>query len=217
MTNQQPIKVVLVDDHSIFRDGLELMINLNPMYELAAGLANGRSLFEWLKHNTADLFVLDINLPQMSGIEIAKQLRKDLGNPKIVFLTSNTAKMFMDSALKTGAKGFLTKESSKDELFKAMEQVYYNNFYFGKSIEQSLYASYARNLDFLAERNELSEREIQVLRAFANGMSYKEVEEELSISKKTIESHRKNIFDKLGLKNQTDLVKYAIKHHIIEL
>ena len=211
------INIALVDDHSIFRDGIELMLSLNPQAELVASLPNARALFGWLKENTADLFILDINLPQMSGIEVAKQLNKDLKNPKIIFLTSNTAKMFMDSAIKTGARGFLTKESSKEELFEAIESVYHNQFYFGKSIEQSLYANYAHHLNLLDDKTELSERELQVLRAFANGLTYKEVEEELSISKKTIETHRKNIFEKLGLKNQTELVKYAIKNHIIEL
>ncbi len=211
------INIALVDDHSIFRDGLELMLSLNPSVELVASLPNARSLFDWLKENSADLFILDINLPKISGIELAKQLKKEIPHPKIIFLTSNTAKMFMDSAIKTGAKGFLTKESPKEELFQAIESVYSNHYYFGKNIEQSLYANYAHHLNLLEDKTELSERELQVLRAFANGLTYKEVEEELSISKKTIETHRKNIFEKLGLKSQTDLVKYAIKNHIIEL
>lgn len=214
---ERKLHIALVDDHAIFRDGMELMLRLNPSVELRASLPNSRSLFEWLKENSADIFILDINLPKMSGIEVAKQLCKDLLNPKIIFLTSNTAKMFMDSAVKTGARGFLTKDCTKEELFNAIDRVYSNQYYFGKNIEQSLYENYANHLNLLEDKTELSEREIQVLRAFANGLTYKEVEEELNISKKTIETHRKNIFEKLGLKNQTDLVKYAIKHHIIEL
>jgi DNA-binding NarL/FixJ family response regulator len=211
------IRLALVDDHSIFRDGIELMLKLNPSVDLVASLPNARTLFEWLKSNEADIFILDINLPKISGIELAKQLSRDLNHPKIIFLTSNTAKMFIDSAIKTGARGFLTKDCSKEELFNAIDKVFSNQYHFGQSIEQSLYENYAHHLSLLEDKTELSEREIQVMRAFANGMTYKEVEEELNISKKTIETHRKNIFDKLGLKNQTDLVKYAIKHHIIEL
>lgn len=217
MIDKKAIKVVLVDDHAIFRDGIELLIELNPLYELAASLSSARGLFEWLKSNNADVFILDINLPGTSGIEVARQLFKELGKPKILFLTSNTAKGYIENALKTGAKGFLTKESSKSELFDALDYVHRNQFYFGKNIEQSLYENYANTLHLVDDKNELTEREVEVVRAFANGLSYKEVEEELNISKKTIETHKKNIFQKLGIKNQADLIKYAIRQNIIEL
>ena len=217
MINKKTIKVVLVDDHAIFRDGIELLIELNPLYELVANLSSARGLFEWLKSNAADVFILDINLPGTSGIEVARQLFKELGKPKILFLTSNTAKSYIENALKTGAKGFLTKESSKSELFDALDHVHRNQFYFGKNIEQSLYENYANTLHLVDDKNELTEREVEVVRAFANGLSYKEVEEELNISKKTIETHKKNIFQKLGIKNQADLIKYAIRQNIIEL
>ncbi len=217
MADPQKIRIALVDDHAIFRDGVELMLRVNQSFQLVASLASARALYDWLKTNETDVFLLDINLPGVSGIELARQLVKDYKHPKIIFLTSNSAKMFMDSAIKTGARGFLTKQCSKEELYEGIESVHYGRYYFGKNIEQAVYENYASHLHLLEDRTALTDREIQVLRAFANGMSYKEVEEELNISKKTVETHRKNIFDKLGLKNQTDLVKYAIKHHIIEL
>ena len=123
----------------------------------------------------------------------------------------------MDAALKTGAKGFLTKECSKEELVVAIESVHNGQFFFGKEIEQSLYQRYVHQLSNASEESELTDREIDVLRSFANGLTYQEVADELNISRKTVEGHKKAIYDKLQLKNQTDLVKYAIKHHIIEL
>lgn len=217
MKNPEKISTIIVDDHAIFRDGMELMLKLNPNFNLIGSFPNASTLFEFLKKQQPDIYILDINLPKINGIEIAKQLKKENEKAKIVFLTSNTAKAFMDSALKTGAKVFLTKDSTKEELFTALDKAYNNQYYFGKNIEQSVYENYANQIKMFENELSLSEREIQVLRAFANGLSYKEVEEELNISKKTIETHKKHIFDKLGLKNQTDLIKYAIKNQIIEL
>ncbi len=210
------IKTVLVDDHELFRDGIEILLGLQSGIELLASVSSGRKLFDYLKHNPIpDLFLLDINLPGTSGIELARQLTNEYGTQKFIFLTSNSAKMFMDAALKTGAKGFLTKECSKEELIRGIEQVYHGEYFFGKDIEQTLYQGYVGQLS--NQDTGLTDREMQVLRHFANGLTYQEVAEELSISRKTVEVHKKAIYEKLQLKNQTDLVKYAIKHHIVEL
>lgn len=210
------IKTVLVDDHELFRDGIEILLGLHPGIELLASVSNARKLFDYLKTNpTPDLFLLDINLPGTSGIELARQLTAEYGIQKFVFLTSNSAKMFMDAALKTGARGFLTKECSKEELVRGIEQVYQGEFFFGKDIEQTLYQGYVGQLS--NQDTGLTDREMQVLRHFANGFTYQEVADALSISRKTVEVHKKAIYEKLQLRNQTDLVKYAIKHHIIEL
>lgn len=212
------IEVLLVDDHEIFRDGIELLLGLQNHIELVASLPNARRLFDHLKnHSVPDIFILDINLPKTSGIELAKQLISEYKKLNMIFLTSNSAKMFIDAALKTGAKGFLTKECSKDELVLAIESVNNGQFFFGREIEQSLYQGYVNQLHASNEASELTDREVEVLRYFANGYTYQEVASELSISKKTVEAHKKALYDKLQLKNQTDLVKYALKHHIIEL
>ncbi len=206
----------MVDDHEIVRDGIEILLGLQPHIELVASLPNARKLQLYLKENpTPDVFILDINLPGMSGIELARQLVSEYGTLRLIFLTSNVAKMFMDAALKTGARGFLTKECSKDELVSAIEQVYNGAYFFGRDIEQTLYEGYVGQISY--QDIGLTDREMQVLRCFANGLTYQEVADELVISRKTVEVHKKAIYDKLQLNNQTDLVKYAIKHHIIEL
>ncbi|MEM9894923.1 MAG: response regulator transcription factor [Bacteroidota bacterium] len=212
------ITVLLVDDHEIFRDGIEMLLHLQPHIDLQGSLPNARKLQEYLKcHPLPDVLILDINLPKTSGIELAKELTKEFKQVKTIFLTSNSAKTFLDAALRTGAKGFLTKECSKDELVNAIESVDSGQYFFGREIEQSLYEGYVHQLQVANEESELTDREVEVLRFFANGSTYQEVAEELSISKKTVEGHKKAIYEKLQLKNQTELVKYAIKHHIIEL
>lgn len=210
------ISTVLVDDHEIFRDGIEILLGLESRIQLVASVPNARKVFAYLEeHPLPDIFILDINLPGTSGIELSRQLMAEFGLQKVIFLTSNSAKMFMDAALKTGAKGFLTKECSKQELIRAIDEVYHGGYFFGGDIEQTLYQGYVRQLS--DQEVGLTDREMQVLQCFANGFTYQEVADELSISRKTVEVHKKSIYDKLQLKNQTDLVKYAIKHNIVEL
>lgn len=212
------IKVVLVDDHEIFRDGISLLLSNHGSIDLVAALPNARSLFKLLDEEVAvDVFLLDINLPQMSGIEIARKIQQLAPGSKIIFLTSNTAKMFMESGLKAGAKGFLNKDCTTEELIEGIEQVSIGSYYFGKGMEQSVYKNYINNLRVDPTLTELTEREIEVLRCFANGMSYQEISEELVISKKTVETHKHSIFKKLKFNNNAELVKYAIKHHIVEI
>lgn len=217
MTTKE-IKVVLVDDHEIFREGISLLLSNHGTIDLVAALPNARSLFSLMdKEVDVDVFLLDINLPQMSGIEIARKIQHLAPGSKIIFLTSNTAKMFMESGLKAGAKGFLNKDCSTEELIEGIEQVYIGSYYFGKGMKQSVYENYISNLQVDPTLTELTEREIEVLRCFANGMSYRDISEELVISQKTVETHKYSIFKKLKFKNNAELVKYAIKHHIIEI
>jgi DNA-binding NarL/FixJ family response regulator len=218
LTMVKEIKVMLVDDHEIFRDGISLLLSSNSSITLSGSVSSARELFDSLDEETpVDVFLLDINLPQMSGIELARKINQIRSHPKIIFLTSNTAKMFMESALRSGAKGFLTKDCSTEELVRAIERVAAGEYFFGKNIEQSVYSNYIDKLSQSGNESELTEREIEVLRCFANGDSYEQVANELNISKKTVEAHKKAVFEKLKFQNNADLVKYAIRHHIIEI
>lgn len=211
------IKVLLVDDHELFRDGVEMLLSLEDHIRLAASLPNGRLLLEYLKtHEMPDVFILDINLPGVSGIELARQLISQYGKLNIIFLTSNKAKSFMDAALRVGGRGFITKECTKEELVDALETVNSGQLYLGKGMAQFAYQGYVHHLTADDQAAKLTERELQVLQDFANGLTYQEVADKLGIAKKTVEGHKKTIYEKLSLKNQTDLVKYAIRYHIVE-
>lgn len=211
------IKTILVDDHELFRDGVDILLELSDHIELVASLPDAMGLLRYLKtHELPDVFILDINLPGISGLVLAEQLTDQYGPLNIVFMTSNSARVYMDAALKSGAKGFLTKGCSKDELVTAIELVSHGQFYFGKDMEQPLYHGYVRNLHGVDKVSELTIREVEVLKGFANGLTYQEVADELALSKKTVEVYKKGIYKKLALKNQTDLIRYAIRHHIID-
>ncbi|MEM8894013.1 MAG: response regulator transcription factor, partial [Bacteroidota bacterium] len=156
-------RVILVDDHALFTDGVELLLQLQPHIQLVKSFTTANRLLEYLKdHELPDIFVLDVNLPKISGIELAKLLVKEYNQVKMIFLTSNSAKVFIDAALKTGAKGFLTKECSKDELVTAIDAVSNGQYFFGREIEQSLYQGYVHQLHTSEEAHELTDREVEV-------------------------------------------------------
>ncbi len=212
------IKIGLVDDHEIVRDGIRALLMGNPEIQLVESFPNAKAFLTYLKENPSffDVLILDISLPNISGIELTRQLMKDDPKIKILMLSANTGKVHIESAFKAGARGFLPKDCSRDELTLAITQIFYKNLYIGKNLEQVVLENYINRLHY-SEQEELTSREVEILTGFANGLTYNEIADELNISKKTIESHKKNIFEKLHFKTNADLIKYAIKNHIIEL
>ena len=211
------IRIALVDDHEIVRDGIRALLLGNKTVDLVGSFSQPAELHRFLnKGGKIDVLVLDIAMPQMSGIELTRQLIKDKAVPRILILSANTNRNYLESALKAGVHGFIPKDCSKEEMITAIEQVYSGNLYIGQNLSQAVLANYVQRLH-RPEDPELTDREVEILKGFANGMSYIDIADELNISKKTVESHKKNIFEKLNLQSNADLVKYAIKHHIVEL
>ena len=213
------IKIITVDDHKIIRDGLRSLLLGNSEIKIIGEAGHGYQLFDLLKEKQPDVIVLDIALPKISGIEIAKIISKDYPQIKILILTANTDEHTFISSVKAGVKGFLPKDTSKEEFIEAVKTVYKGKHYFGKNISETLFKTLSDSLLNGNEKNEekLSSREIEIIRLFALGHSYKEIAETLYISTRTVETHKNNILKKLKLKNTIDLVKYAIKERIIEL
>ena len=179
------IRLIMIDDHELFRDGLSLFLQMQTDLEMVAIAATPMELRHLLAAHQVDVVMMDISLPQQSGID--------------------------------GGKGFVPKSAPKTEVLEAIRQVAGGQFYFPSELAQSIFQQYISQLHLQTDASTVTERELEVLRCFANGMSFKEIEDHLHISKKTIEHHKKAIFDKLGFASNADLVKYAIKNNIIEL
>ncbi|MEQ6120773.1 response regulator transcription factor [Reichenbachiella sp. MALMAid0571] len=218
MNKDKMINIGLVDDHEIVRDGIRALLMGNTEIRLTASFPNASEFSAYLKEHPSffDVLILDISLPNVSGIELTRQLIKENSKMKILMLSASTGKAYIENAFKAGAKGFLPKDCSREELITAIKQVFYKNIYIGKNLEQVVLENYINRLHY-TEEEELTSREVEILTGFANGLTYNEIADQLNISKKTIESHKKNIFEKLHFKTNADLIKYAIKHHIIEL
>ena len=210
-------KIAIVDDHKIVRDGLKLMILGQKKFKIIFEADSGKSLFEKLKFNDIDLLILDISMPEMNGIEITEKLTQEKNNIKILVLSANDDGNTILLAIEKGAKGFLSKDTSKDEFIKALNLICSGEEYFGDSISKTIYNIFINKTNKKELNSALSDREIEIIKLFSDGMTYIEIGEKLFISPRTVETHKRNIMKKLNLTTSVDLVKYAIKNNIITL
>lgn len=212
--------LVIVDDHKIVRDGIRAMLLGNKSFKVLADMASGYELFEYLKTCVPDIVVLDIAMPEMNGVEITEKLSQEYPTVKVLILSANASEEWIISAVQAGAMGFLPKDCSREEFLKALSFTAKGENYYGESIASIIYRSYVSILkkkDAPKESEELTERESEVLKAFSEGLSFKEIADKLCISARTVESHKNNILQKLQLRTTVDMVKYAIKNGIISL
>ena len=216
------IKIVLIDDHNIVRDGLKILLMNLPDIEVIGEASNDTELFELLISSNPDILLMDIALPDISGITLTKKISLEYPDIKVIMLTANVDDESIFNSFKAGALGYLPKNILQEELVEAIKTVYTGNEYMAKSITNSVMKTYmVRSMlgktDKHKQGQELSKREIQIIKLLAEGFRYKEIGEQLNISSRTVESHKNNILEKLDLHTVVDLVKYAIKNRIISI
>lgn len=215
------IKVILVDDHTIVRDGIKALIAGQEDIIIIGEASSGRDLLSLLKAGQPEIILLDISLPDYSGIELCEIIKRDYSNIQVLFLSMYTSEEYIFNAIKAGAQGYLPKNISQSELLLAIRTVSQGNEYFSDSISNVILKSYIKKAkdkepENLNPENSLSKREIEILKLFAEGNSNPQIAGKLFISTRTVESHKNHIMQKLSLKSTVDLVKFAIKHQIIE-
>ncbi len=209
----------ITDDYEIVHKGIASYLIGNEEFELIGGSLSGKELFENLKRKQPDILLLDIKLPGLSGIQIAKVLRKDYPKIKIMFISSNLDQESLDDAIKAGGLGYLSKDVSEEEFLFALTKIKAGESYYSIGIQPTLFQSFTNNAKAKTDNNDglLTSREIDVLKLIVEGLSLKQVGEQLFISKRTVETHKKNILEKLELKTTVDLVKYAILNGVISI
>ncbi|MBK8609404.1 MAG: response regulator transcription factor [Chitinophagaceae bacterium] len=214
----EPIKLVVLDDHNIVIDGIRAMLIGNAQIKLIGDANDMPSLLKQLEKELPDILITDIKLGgNMTGIEIAALVKKDFPSLKILMLSGNTEDHYVLSAIKAGATGFLSKDSRKDEFVAAVHSVYMGQTYFGENISQVIIDQYVRqSVQHIQDPDKpLSDREMEIVQWLCDGITTREIGEKLFISSRTVESHKNNILQKLGLKNTIELVKYAIRKNWI--
>lgn len=212
-------KIYIVDDHEVVSQGIKLYLAGNENFELIGYSQSANGLFDFLKTKQPDILILDIKLPGLSGFNIAKIIREKYPKIKIVFLSSNTDEKSLNKAIETGGIGYLSKDVTEEEFLKAMGLIKNGECYYSTSMHQAVFQSFTSKTKAEKEHHKtpLSNREIEVIKLFVEGFSYKEIADNLSISSRTVETHKKNILTKLNLKTTVDLVKYAILNGIISI
>ncbi len=200
--------VYIVDDHEIVREGLAALLSGVPGIEVKALFPDAMSLLESLEKDMPDVLLLDIGLPDINGVELARRLRIMYSKLPILIISANTDDKHLIGALKAGVKGFIPKDVERNELCEAIRRVAVGEKYFSSQISQNMQNALIKQFDTI----ELSEREKEIAILLADGLSYKEIGNQLFISERTVETHKNNALKKLGLKNTTQLVVWTVEN-----
>jgi DNA-binding NarL/FixJ family response regulator len=208
------IRILVADDHTIVREGLKQILSDTPDIEVADEAANAKEVITKVSDNDYDLVLLDISFPGRSGVDILKQLKCSKPKLPVLILSMYPEEQYAVRSLRAGASGYLTKESASDELISAIRQVTKGKRYITASLAERLVFELEK--DYEDQPHEvLSDREYQVMCLIASGKTVKEIAEALSLSVKTISTHRSRILRKMAMDNNAQLTHYAIKRGLV--
>jgi len=212
------IQVIVVDDHNLFRMGLKAAFNNFPDICIVGEAEYGKDLFTLAALSVADIVLLDINLPDIGGAEIACRLRSEYPAVKILVVSSENAEETVKSMIDAGVDGFISKrKGNPDELAEAIRSIMNGLEYYGRDISSIIFGIYVAKKKTVAVTNEFSEREREIIQLCHKGLLGKEIALHLGISISTVKTHKERIFQKLGINNTMEMVLYALKNGIIRI
>jgi len=212
------IRILLADDHNILRRGLRLLLERQPGFEVVGEASDGRQAVERSEVMKPDVLVLDIAMPNMSGIEAAQRISALLPHAAIVILSMHSDEGYVLRALKAGAKGYVLKDSAENDLIEAIKAVSGGKAFFSPEISNILVEDYVREMKKRGAEDSyelLTPREREILQMLAGGKSNKDIATSLNLSLYTVETHRRNLQDKLNLHSIAELILYAVRKGII--
>ncbi len=210
------IKVLIADDHQLFREGISNLLFSSDTIEVIAQAENGVEALEKVKHFKPDVVLLDIAMPKMNGIEACRKLKKGFPDVKIITVSMHSDKQYVKGVLEAGADGYLLKNCTLRQLSDAIHSVHEGKKYLSQDITDLVISGYLTPSDTDDDYAKLSEREKEIFLLFAEGKSTKEIGDKLFISVKTVGTHKQNILEKLDLKTNADMVKFALKKGLIQ-
>ena len=212
-------KIVLADDHAIVRTGVRTVLErLGKDMQVVAELSNGKELVDYAKDHPDDIYVVDISMPVMNGIEAVEQMTKLHPEIKIIMLSMYDDRISVEKSLKAGAKGFIVKVSAADEIVSAIEEICAGRFYLCNKVSKYIVQGFlGKTSSRKRDGTGLTPKEKEVLQLIAEGYSSKQIAKSFNLSLNTIHVHRNNIMKKLGIHKQTELVRFAIKEGIAQL
>ncbi len=210
------IDVFIADDHEIVRKGLSSLINETWDMKLIGEGKNGNEVVNILGKKTCDVLILDISMPGLSGLEVLKQVKQLKPDLHVLILSMHPEDQYAKRMLKAGASGYLNKESAATELIKAIRKIHTGHKYITGNLAEILADDLSHNNN-QPRHERLSDREFEVMSMLACGMTVSEIAKKLFLSVKTISTHRHHILEKMNLKNNAQIICYALKHNIVDL
>lgn len=214
------ITLLLVDDHEIFRAGLRMLLQAQPDMQIVGEADTGRAAIAKAKELAPDVVLMDISLPDLDGFEATRQIKRALPNAAILALTMHESDEYFFKMLDAGASGYVPKKAAPTDLVSAIRVVHEGGVFLYPSVAKALVRDYMGRVAEGGERETfdgLTDREQEVLKLIADGLTNQDIADKLTISVKTVERHRANIMAKLNMHSRTELVKYAIRKGLIDV
>jgi DNA-binding NarL/FixJ family response regulator len=214
------IRVLIVDDHTLVRDGIRSLLALTADIEIVGEAANGREALEEVRRLMPDIVLMDLAMPVMGGLEATRRIRREFPATKVLALTQYDDSEYVIPVIEAGARGFVTKMSSSSELASAIQAVHRGDSYLSHSAAAALVDECQQKTVVEGEQDpywQLTDREREVLKLVAEGHTAREIAEMLVVSPKTVEWYRTSLMKKLNIHGKTDLIKFAIRKRVITL
>ncbi len=212
MPVNHPLSVIIVEDHAIFIEGLQHVLQKMPQLQVLAGFTNGEAALQYLQQQPADMVFLDISLPGIQGPEVCRTIKQIDHHTRVIALTNHTEKSVILEMLQNGADGYLLKNTTQEELITAVQQVLNNEYRLPADIQQLLFAPGSKNTSLMPR---LTQREKEVLLLVSEGATTADIAGRLFISRQTVETHRHHLMQKFGVNNSAALIKKAVQYGLL--
>ena len=213
------VRVLIVDDHVIVRDGVRMILEAQPDIEVVGEASDGSEALEAARRLSPGVVLMDIAMPGMNGLEATAAIKQELPDVQVLVLTMHEDYEYFFEVLRAGAAGYVLKGASSNDLVSAIRAVHQGGVYLHPAVAKNLVSDYVKRMEPGEDRSRydgLSDREQQVLRLVAEGKTSQQIAEELFLSVNTVQTHRSHIMEKLGLHNRTDLIRYALRKGLVE-